>query len=83
MIVGLPEFRALVSKRYYYGKNGFSEQSLGDISRLFAHFEAFRILCVTNVYATGSDSVNRLFHAMALEREGFDRPVEFAPESRF
>lgn len=79
MIVGLPEFRALVSKRYYYGKNGFSEQSLGDISRLFVHFEAFRILCVTNVYATGSDSVNRLFHAMALEREGFDRPVEFAP----
>lgn len=79
MIMGLPEFRTLISKRYYYGRNGFSEQSLKDISRLFAHFEDFRILCVTNVYATGSDAINRIFHARALEREGFDRPVEFAP----
>lgn len=79
MIMGLPDFRTLVSKRHYYGRDGFSETSLRDISRLFAHFEAFRILCVTNVYATGSDAVNRVFHAMALEREGFDRPVEFAP----
>lgn len=78
-VLGLRDFRRLVSKRYHYGREGFYGQDLQDLNRLFAHFESFRILCATNVYATGTDAVNRLFHAKALDREGFDRPVEFGP----
>lgn len=78
-IIGLRDFRELVSKRYYYDQNGFSRQALEDLTRLFDHFESFKILCATNVFSTGTWAVNRIFHGMALEREGFDRPVSFAP----
>lgn len=79
MIVSMQGFRELVSKRFYYGKNGFAGQALEDLSLLFDHFESFKILCVTNVFPTGTIAVNRIFHDIALQREGFDRPVSFAP----
>jgi exodeoxyribonuclease V alpha subunit len=79
MINGLPDFYRLVSKRYYYGNQGFSEDAVRDISRLFTHFDQFKILCVTNIYASGVDAINRIFHMKVLQREGFERPVEFAP----
>ncbi|KAF0182209.1 MAG: exodeoxyribonuclease V subunit alpha [Nitrospirae bacterium] len=79
MVLGLHDFRRLISKRYYYGREGFRGQALLDLHCLFDHFEGFRMLCVTNVYSTGTEALNRLFHIKALEREGFDRPAEFAP----
>ncbi|HSW62319.1 MAG TPA: exodeoxyribonuclease V subunit alpha [Dissulfurispiraceae bacterium] len=79
MVLGLSDFQKLISKRYYYGREGFRGQDLQDLDRLFDHFEGFRMLCATNVYTTGTEAVNRLFHIKALEREGFDRPAEFAP----
>ncbi len=79
MVLGLHGFQKLISKRYHYGREGFRGQDLQDLNRLFDHFEAIRMLCITNVYTTGTEALNRIFHIKALEREGFDRPAEFAP----
>lgn len=43
---------------------GFDDQDQHDLKRLFAHFESFKLLCVTRVTAAGagSDLLNRWFH---------------------
>ena len=65
---GLPDFDKLVRKEYRQGTAGFSESDCADLARLQAHFDSFRLLCVTRSDArpTGADAVNAYLHARAL-----------------
>jgi exodeoxyribonuclease V alpha subunit len=52
------------SYSYQLTEAGFNEHDLPDLKGLFAHFESFKLLCVTRVTAAGigSDYLNRWFH---------------------
>ena len=54
----------LRSYSYHQREAGFDEQDLHDLKRLFAHYESFKLLCVTRVTAAGAgtDFLNRWFH---------------------
>lgn len=63
--LGSADLPALLrSYSYHYRVSGFDEQDLHDLKRLFAHYESFKLLCVTRVTAAGagSDILNRWFH---------------------
>jgi exodeoxyribonuclease V alpha subunit len=65
---GLPDFGRLIHKEYRQGAAGFSETDRADLARLQAHFDSFRLLCVTRSDArpTGAEAVNAVLHARAL-----------------
>lgn len=65
---GLPDFDRLIRKEYRRGSAGFSEIDRADLAKLQAHFESFRLLCVTRgaARATGAEAVNAYLHARAL-----------------
>ncbi len=54
----------LRSYSYHYRMSGFDDQEQHDLKQLFAHYESFKLLCVTRVTAAGagSDFLNRWFH---------------------
>jgi exodeoxyribonuclease V alpha subunit len=65
---GLPGFDRLIKKEYRQGTAGFSDADRADLARLQAHFDGFRLLCVTRSVArpTGAEAVNAFLHARAL-----------------
>lgn len=65
---GLQDFDRLIHKEYRQGAAGFSETDRADLARLQAHFDSFRLLCVTRSDArpTGAEAVNGVLHARAL-----------------
>jgi exodeoxyribonuclease V alpha subunit len=54
----------LQSYNYQQTEAGFDDRALHDLKQLFAHYENFKLLCVTRVTAAGagSDFLNRWFH---------------------
>lgn len=54
----------LQSNNYQQTEAGFDDRALHDLKQLFAHYENFKLLCVTRVTAAGagSDFLNRWFH---------------------
>jgi exodeoxyribonuclease V alpha subunit len=73
---GLPGFDRLIKKEYRQEVAGFSEADRADLGRLQAHFDSFRLLCVTRSDArpTGAEAVNAFLHARALA----SRPADAA-----
>lgn len=65
----LPGLDDRLSKVYISGPSGFDAETIDALRVILAHYERFRILCVTRVTAggTGSSAVNDWFH-----RQWFD-----------
>ena len=79
---GLPGFDRLIRKEYRQGVAGFSDADRADLARLQAHFDGFRLLCVTRSDArpTGAEAVNAFLHARALvSRSAADAAVSGHP----
>jgi exodeoxyribonuclease V alpha subunit len=70
-----PEIDALAAKTYSGGENGFDDQALAELRRIYSHLAAARILCVTRVLVTGADRINEAMHrcAVASSRRSADR----------
>ncbi len=68
----LPELEELLSKVYTAGPAGFTEPDAGNLRKITAYFERFKILCATRVTAggTGSEAVNGWFHRRWVESRG-------------
>jgi exodeoxyribonuclease V alpha subunit len=63
--LGRADLPALLrSYNYQQTEAGFDDRALHDLKQLFAHYESFKLLCVTRVTAggAGSDYLNRWFH---------------------
>ena len=63
------DLNRLADRRYRYAKGIFDASDTADLSRLSAHFESFRILCLTRGEwpSTGAEAVNKALHQRALE----------------
>ncbi|MFO7952130.1 MAG: exodeoxyribonuclease V subunit alpha [Bacillota bacterium] len=59
-----PGLMELLSRRYIAGPVGFDREETSALDAIIAHYEKFRILCVTRVAAggSGSEAVNEWFH---------------------
>ncbi|MGH7814247.1 MAG: exodeoxyribonuclease V subunit alpha [Candidatus Binataceae bacterium] len=71
----------LLGREYAEDDGRFGEEDCARIRRGFAHINDSRILCVTRVFATGADAINRRIHELAAReahRAGHGRP-EFFP----
>jgi exodeoxyribonuclease V alpha subunit len=64
----------LVDHKYTMVEEDFDESDQNRLRELFAHWEGFRILCVTRV-STGSDHVNAVLHQHALDQRTLDQNV--------
>ncbi len=64
LTAGLEGLDSRLEKVYSPDSAGFSPETVEELRTLLAHFEKFRILCVTRVTAgeTGSEGVNKWFH---------------------
>jgi exodeoxyribonuclease V alpha subunit len=65
-ITGLPEFRALATRVYRRGPDGFKPDDADALDRLTKHLASARILCATRVFSGGADTLNRLMHGRML-----------------
>ena len=65
----LPGLDERLSKVYISGPSGFDAETIDALRIILAHYERFRILCVTRVTAggTGSTAVNDWFHRQWLD----------------
>ncbi len=64
LTTGLEGLAQRLEKVYSPGAAGFNPETTEELGTLLAHYEKFRILCVTRVTAggTGSEAVNSWFH---------------------
>lgn len=76
--ISTDQIAALKGKAYSADERGFDSAAVADLRRIFDHFAAARILCVTRVLNTGADAINAGIHRRALneargsrERSGF------------
>jgi len=60
--VSTDQIAALKNKVYSEDERGFDAAAIGDLRRIFDHFAASRILCVTRVLHTGADAINAGIH---------------------
>jgi exodeoxyribonuclease V alpha subunit len=67
-IQSLKGYAARIGQAYRFGAEGFDEAAVRELTALFRHHDALRILCVTRVEAGGSgtEAVNRWFHSRRL-----------------
>jgi exodeoxyribonuclease V alpha subunit len=65
----LPSLDERLSKVYISGPSGFDAETSENLRVIHAHYERFRILCVTRVTAggTGSTAVNEWFHRQWID----------------
>jgi len=75
-LTAVDDFWELIGRRYPLVDGRFDEPDTERIARLFAHFDRFRILCLTRVFAAGTGALNEAFHAR-LARKTI---VESAPD---
>ena len=73
------DVRRLARKTYHFARDGFPAEELEDLRELFGYCGRFRILCLTNVYRTGTAEINDLFHHWVFEDTG--RPRGEMPDS--
>ncbi len=66
------DFMQLARKSYRLVDNEFTPGDEADIARLFGHYERFRILCLTRVFASGSQALNAAFHLRMARRSGVE-----------
>ena len=78
----LPDLENRLRREYIADPSGFDEQTAADIRLIIAHYERFRILCITRISAggTGTEPVNAWFH-----RSWFDefRQTARTPENSY
>ncbi len=74
---GISELAAHV---YEIGENGFAQPERDRLKRLYAWRAASRILCVTRVFATGSERINERLHRAAAGDTGASREPFMAGE---
>lgn len=78
-IANLRDFHELTKRSYGMGKEGFWARDLDDLALLYDHLNASKVLCLTRVFPTGSESVNRSLHLRFLEAAGQRSFTDFAP----
>jgi exodeoxyribonuclease V alpha subunit len=71
------EIAELLAHEYIERDDGFDDADCDRLRRLFKHAGSSRILCVTRVFATGSEAVNSFLHSRAAENAGV--AAELAP----
>jgi exodeoxyribonuclease V alpha subunit len=74
---GEKEIAELLAHEYIERDNGFDDADCDRLRRLFKHAASSRILCVTRVFATGSEAINAHLHSRAAENAGV--AAELAP----
>jgi exodeoxyribonuclease V alpha subunit len=80
VIRGLADFDALVSRTYVLQEdNEFGEDDRARLRRLFEHFDRARILCLTRVWPTGADHVNKALHRRSLIARGAGLGADLLP----
>ncbi|HVN63431.1 MAG TPA: AAA family ATPase, partial [Candidatus Binataceae bacterium] len=62
-----------LDREFVEGDRGFDLPDCERIRRAFADATAARILCVTRVFETGADAINRRFHERVANDRGADR----------
>ena len=67
---GDKEVAELLAHEYIERDGGFDEADCDRLRRLFKHAGSSRILCVTRVFATGSEAINALLHSRSAEDVG-------------
>jgi exodeoxyribonuclease V alpha subunit len=75
-ITAADAFDRLTRQTYRLEDGQFAAEQLDDVATLFSHFERFRILCLTRVFATGANALNEAFHLRMVRRA----PVEGIPD---
>src|ERR1700687_6086817 len=60
----------LLAHEYIERDGGFDDADCDRLRRLFKHAGSSRILCVTRVFATGSEAINAHLHSRAAENAG-------------
>ena len=78
-ITAFDEFWSLIGHRYVLVDGTFSTEDAERISRLFAHYDRFRILCLTRVFAAGTNALNEAFHARLARRTIVENAPELIP----
>lgn len=71
-VTAIDGFNTLCRQTYNISDGEFDEATEADIAKLFAHYDAFRILCLTRVYASGSAALNAAFHLRMARRSGVE-----------
>jgi len=79
VVRALPDFDALVGRDYALRRDGFGDDDLAALRRLFDHFDRTRILCLTRVRPTGADRLNAALHRRALVARGSGRGDDLIP----
>jgi exodeoxyribonuclease V alpha subunit len=64
-IIHNSQIDALADQVYAHGENGFDDRTSAQLSRVYSHLAASRILCVTRVLSTGADQINAAMHRRA------------------
>jgi len=67
---GDKEIAELLAHEYIERDGGFDEADCDRLRQLFKHAGRSRILCVTRVFATGSEAINAHLHSRAAENAG-------------
>ena len=67
---GDKEIAELLAHEYVERDDGFDDADCDRLRRLFKHAARSRILCVTRVFATGSEAINAFLHSRAAENAG-------------
>ena len=72
MVLGLAGFQELANRIYSHGPQGWGAGDEGALRSLFAHYEAFRILCALREAADlrGVAEVNQLLHGWMFAHTG-------------
>lgn len=78
-ITALDDFWELVERRYPLHDGRFDDADTERIASLFSHFARFRILCLTRVFAAGTNALNEAFHARLARRTIVESAPEFIP----
>ena len=65
-LAGDDDVNTLVEHEYALAGGAFTSEDRGRLARLFDHRTTARMLCVTRVGPSGSDSINKRMHAHAL-----------------
>jgi exodeoxyribonuclease V alpha subunit len=74
---GEKEIAELLAHEYIERDDGFDDADCDRLRGLFKHAARSRILCVTRVFATGSEAINAHLHSRAAENAGV--AAELAP----
>lgn len=71
-VTALDDFTRLARQSYRLLDNELDDAAQADIARLFAHYDRFRILCLTRVFASGSEALNAAFHLRMARQSGVE-----------